>query len=117
MKKTFKLAQDSDPSSSLDRIKQEIRKYVKRERRKQLPPVADFWLFDCKFGITESEAAEIKLRDLFANMDQAIAQDADSFYVEILAKPGLKKPRGRLAQQVALDEDDELGEWFWIPIF
>jgi hypothetical protein len=111
MKKTFKLnIQDKDPDQLLEKIKQEIRKYVKRERRKQLPPVADFWLFDCKFGITESEAAEIKLRDLFANMDQSVAQGADSFYVEILAKPGLKKPRGRLAQQVPLDEDDDLGE-------
>lgn len=111
MKKTFKLnIQDKNPDQLLEKIKQEVRKYVKRERRKQLPPTADFWLFDCKFGTTENEASEIKLRDLFANMDQAIAQGADSFYVEILAKPGLKKPRGRLAQQVPLDEDDDLGE-------
>lgn len=111
MKKTFKLnIQDKNPDQLLEKIKQEIRKYVKRERRKQLPPTADFWLFDCKFGITESQAAEIKLRDMFANMDQAKAEGADSFYVEILAKPGLKKPRGRLAQQVPLDEDDDLGE-------
>lgn len=111
MKKTFKLAQDSDPSSSLDKIKQEIRKYVKRERRKKLPPVSDYWLFDCKFGITETEAEDVKLRDLFAHLDTAIAQSATSFYVEILAKPGVKKPRGRLAQDhESLDEDDDLGE-------
>ncbi len=112
MKKTFKLTtQDKDSDQQLEKIKHEIRKYVKRERRKQLPPTADFWLFDCKFGITESQATEIKLRDMFVNMDRVKAEGGKDFYLEILAKPGLKKPRGRLAQQTSvLDEDDDLGE-------
>lgn len=112
MKKTFRLdIQDTNLSSSLDKIKQEIRKYVKRERRKKLPAISDFWLFDCKFGITEAEASEVKLKDLFPHLDTAVAGGTTSFYVEILAKPALRKPRGRLAQpSEVLDEDDDLGE-------
>jgi Family of unknown function (DUF6172) len=112
MKKTFKLnIQDKNPDQLLEKIKQEVRKYVKRERRKKLPPASDFWLFDCKFGVTEGEAEEVKLRDLFTYLDAAIAQGVTSFYVEILAKPALRKPRGRLAQHADLsDEDDDLGE-------
>jgi Family of unknown function (DUF6172) len=112
MKKTFKLnIQNKDPDQLLEKIKQEVRKYVKRERRKKLPPASDFWLFDCKFGVTEVAATEVKLRDMFAQMDAVKTEGADSFYVEILAKPGVKKPRGRLAQDHALlDEDDDLGE-------
>jgi hypothetical protein len=112
MKKTFKLnIQDKNPDQLLEKIKQEVRKYVKRERRKKLPPASDFWLFDCKFGLTEDEAMEIKLRDMIAKMDQVKAAGGDSFYVEILAKPGVKKPRGRLAQDhESFDEDDDLGE-------
>jgi hypothetical protein len=112
MKKTFKLnIQDKDPDGVLDKIKQEIRKYIKRERRKKLPTGADFWVFDCQFGVTEDTATEVKLRDLIAKMDAVKAEGGDSFYVEILAKPAVKKPRGRLApNSAALDEDDDLGE-------
>lgn len=112
MKKTFKLnIQDKHPDRVLEKTKHEVRKYVKRERRKTLPSGADFWLFDCKFGVTEAAATEVRLSEIISKMDEVKAAGGDSFYVEILAKPGVKKPRGHLAQdQELLDEDDDLGE-------
>jgi hypothetical protein len=57
MKKTFQLAAEGkNPDRLLEAIKNEIRKYVKRERRRELPAGADYWDFDCRFGATEAAA-------------------------------------------------------------
>ncbi len=51
MKKTFALRPEGkNPDRVLDAIKNELRKYMKRERRRDLPAGADFWDFDCKLG-------------------------------------------------------------------
>ncbi|WOO43560.1 DUF6172 family protein [Rubellicoccus peritrichatus] len=96
MKKTYTL---SDPKMALARrveaVKNEIRKYIKRERRKQLPAGADFWDFDCRFGQSADEAQGIHLAEIQKYIDKAEQQKLDSFYIEILAKPGIRtsKPR------------------------
>jgi len=66
----------------------EVRKYIKRERRKELPEGVDFWDFDCKFGSTEESAEVVHISELSKLMGKAEEQNLDSFYVEILAKPG-----------------------------
>ncbi|MDC0603278.1 DUF6172 family protein, partial [Aliiglaciecola sp.] len=71
----------------LDAIKFEIKKYVKRERRKSLPEEATYWDFDCRFGVTEDEASVVPLSQMNKKMDEAVANECTSFYVEILAKP------------------------------
>ena len=57
MKKTFPL---KDPAKAdarvLEAIKQDVRKYVKRERRKALPTGVDFWDFNCQLGLISSSA-------------------------------------------------------------
>ncbi len=96
MKKTFKL---THPKIRVDRlaegVKRDVKKYVKRERKKKLPEGVDFWDFDCKFGPNEEEAKEIHLAEMNKYIDNAEAQQLESFYVEILAKPGhrTKKPK------------------------
>ena len=51
MRKTFQL---SHPKIKLARlveaINHDVKKYIKRERNKQLPEDVDFWDFDCKYG-------------------------------------------------------------------
>jgi hypothetical protein len=89
MKKTFKLTHPKTKVPRLvEAIKNEIRKYLKRERRKPLPESVDFWDFNCKFGDTETAAAVIHVDDITKNIDQAEAKKLESFYLEILAKPG-----------------------------
>ncbi|MGK5093664.1 DUF6172 family protein [Deltaproteobacteria bacterium TL4] len=99
MKKTFKLTHPKIKVARLvEAVKSDIRKYLKRERNKKLPEGVDFWDFDCKFGPTAEVSNKIDLSEIFKFIDEAEAQQLESFYIEILAKPGhrLKKlePKG-----------------------
>jgi len=96
MKKTFKLVHPKIKVARLvESIKNEIRKYLKRERRKSLPENIDFWDFNCKFGETEESTTVIHVDDITKNIDQAESKEFESFYLEIIAKPGhrSKKPK------------------------
>jgi hypothetical protein len=95
MKKTFKL---THPKIKRDRlveaVRHDVKKYIKRERNKKLPDGVDFWDFDCKFGNTAENAKTIHLTEINKFIDQADEQQLETFYLEILAKPGhrMKKP-------------------------
>ena len=85
MKKTFKLLIEGKNSDRLlDAIKHEVRKYVKREKRKTLPVGANYWAFDCKFGINQETADVLHLGEITKKMDLIAKEGGDSFYVEIL---------------------------------
>jgi hypothetical protein len=91
MKKTFKLTHAKIKRPRLvEAVKHEVRKYIKRERRRELPEEVDFLDFDCKFGDTEAEAKVIHLTEISKCIDTAEAKGLDSFYVEILGKPGIR---------------------------
>ncbi|SDZ94847.1 hypothetical protein SAMN05660420_00841 [Desulfuromusa kysingii] len=96
MKKTFKM---SHPKIKLPRLveafKYEVKKYIRRERRKELPPGVDFWDFDCRYGADEASSEVIHLSAINKCISQAEAEQLDSFYLEILVKPGYrsKKPK------------------------
>ena len=94
MKKTFVL---SHPKIKLPRlvegIKHEVKKYLKRERNKPLKEGVDFWDFDCRYGVTETIAESIHLSTINKCIDQAEADQLESFYIEILAKPGTKNKK------------------------
>ncbi len=91
MRKTFQL---SHPKIKLARlveaIKHEVKKYIKRERNKKLPEDVDFWDFDCKFGQTAEKAEVIHLSEINKYIDKAEEQQFESFYLEILVKPGYR---------------------------
>ena len=95
MKKTFNL---THPKITVPRrveaIKHEVKKYIKRERKKTLPPNVDFWNFDCRFGIDETNSEVIHVSDINKHISHAESKKLESFYLEILAKPGhrSKKP-------------------------
>lgn len=89
MRKTFPLqVPDRKPGLVLDAIKHELRKYLKRERRKPLPEGTDFWDFDCKVGSNGSDAAATHPGDLEKAIETAQQAGQADVYVEILAKPG-----------------------------
>ena len=99
MKKTFEL---THPKIKVARLVEsavhEVRKYLKRERRRELPEGVDFWDFDCKFGPTAGESRVIHVAELHKAIGAAEGQNLESFYVEVLAKPGhrAKKPNQAL---------------------
>jgi hypothetical protein len=94
MKKTFNLI---NPRIKYPRMveaaKNEIRKYIRRERRKELPEGVDFWDFACKYGDTETEAKKVHLAEIDKCIDDAEKRTLKAFYVELLAKPGKRTKR------------------------
>lgn len=89
MKKTFKLTHPKiAPPRLMDAIRHEVKKYVRRERNKQLPANADFWDFDCRFGDDEDSSNEIHLSEISDCISKAETMQLESFYLEIIAKPG-----------------------------
>ena len=94
MKKTFQLAvEGKNRDRIVDAVKHEIRKYIKRERRRELPAGVDFLDFDCRFGLTPDSAQTVHLNSLIPSIDAAVKDGASACYVEILAKPGHRKAK------------------------
>jgi len=92
MKKTFQLIEkNKKPERTLDSIKNEIRKYLKRERKKKLPEDAIFWEFDCRFGREENTAESLTANDIIKALDITLKENWESCYIEILSRPSEKK--------------------------
>ena len=104
MKKTFQLqVENKKPERQLESVKNEIRKYMKRERKKKLPEDAIYWDFKCRFGKSVDEASELKASELTAALDGAFESSWSSCYVEVEAMASMKQPK-------ALDASDETEE-------
>jgi hypothetical protein len=94
MKKTFPLkAPGKDDARVLDAIKHDVRKYVKRERRKTLPEGFHLWNFDCKIGPDPATAQPQPLKEIGPAIDAVAQTGATGVYIEILAAPG-HRPAG-----------------------
>jgi len=88
MKKTFKLSHEKIKTPRLfDAIKHEVKKYIERERRRELPADADFWDFDCRFGVDEASSEVIHMSEINKSISWAESEQLESFYLEIMAKP------------------------------
>lgn len=104
MKKTFQLAvEGKNPDRVLEAVKHEIRKYIRRERRRVLPPGVDYWDFDCKFGLTPETAEVVHLGAITASIDGVAKEAGDKFYIEILAKAGHRKARPVADAEAAIE--------------
>jgi hypothetical protein len=103
LKKTFLLTDSKkDPQRVVESIKHDIRKYIKREKRKELPKGTDFWKINSKFGQNADDAVEIKFEDIMKNIDEASAQKLESFYIELISEAGTIEFKKR---EKAEDED------------
>lgn len=88
MKKVFKLTDEKKHEDRvLEAVKNDIRKYVKREKKKDLPEKATmYWDFECKVGASSSDAKVVAYEELIKGLDAVKATGAKEAYVEILAK-------------------------------
>ena len=88
MKKIFKLRDEKKHEDRvLEAIKHEIRKYVKREKKKKLEDAQrTYWDFDCKIGASPQSAEVVEYDALIKALDAVKATGATECYVEILAK-------------------------------
>ena len=92
MKKTFLLTHPKiKPARLIEAVRRDVKKYLKREKRKSLPDGTYYWDFDCKFGPTEGKAEIILVSEISKCINEAEAENLQSFYLEIIAKLGLKK--------------------------
>ena len=102
MQKTFQIdVPNKTRERQVDSIKNDIRKYIKREKGKRLPENNNTWFFDCKFGKTKDEAKEINFSEIIKYVDLAQSENYDSFYLEIIAKAVFKEKK-------SINEDEVL---------
>lgn len=88
MKKTYNLVHPKiKVPRVVDSIKHDIKKYLKKERSKDLPSGAIFWDFDCKFGQSEETAVEVHVSSLNKNIDELVANNITTIYIQITPKP------------------------------
>jgi hypothetical protein len=93
MKKTFPLKLPGKADLRvIEMVKNDLRKYVKRERRKALPEGFDRWNFRCKIGPDRDQAADCELDHLNPALDAIANAGGAQAYVEILAEPGNRVP-------------------------
>ena len=94
MKKTYHL---THPKIKLERLidaaKYDAKKYLRRERNKTLPEGVDYWDFDCKYGATEEQAKMIHVSAINKSIDEALKDNLESFYLEIIAAPGYRSKK------------------------
>lgn len=117
MRKTYSFqAEGRHPDRVLEAVKHDIRKYLKRERRRDLPEGADFWDFDCRIGADKDSAEGVLLSALIARVDAIAKGGATEAYVEVLARAAQRPPRPEgwvskhEAALAALDESGGDGE-------
>jgi Family of unknown function (DUF6172) len=104
MKKTYPLhVEGTHNDRVLDAVKNDIRKYIKRERNKPLGEGADFWDFACRIGADAGEAATVHPGNLIEALDTIAQGGAAQCYVEIVAQPGRRvaKPHDHAALDMA----------------
>jgi len=104
MKKVFKLTDEKKHEDRvLEAIKNDIRKYVKREKKKDLPDKATmYWDFDCRVGETVSDAKVVIYEELIKELDAIKATGVTEVYVEVMAK-AVNKP---LKVDATLEDDE-----------
>ena len=91
MKKTFKLtAPNKMPERQADAVKHEIKKYIKRERRKPFPDNFDCWEFDCRIGATEETAVDINITEISSKIDLIASKGHETFFLEVLVRPSYR---------------------------
>jgi hypothetical protein len=114
MRKTYPLSiEGRHPDRVLEAVKHDVRKYLKRERRRDLPEGVDYWDFDCKVGDSKENAAVVHLSALVSGIDQVAQSQAAQVYVEVLATHGKRKPRLLVSDEdpdTALEAEDRLPE-------
>ena len=94
MKKSFPLeVPGHQPPRVIEMIKSKVRKYIKRERRKPLPEGVDYCDFACRCGKDADSALEAHHEELIGHIDTAAREAWPAIYIEILAKPGVRKKK------------------------
>ena len=87
MKKVFKIKQEKlKPERAVDAIKNELRKYIKREKKKTLPNAKTmYWDFECKFGKSSEFAKVCDFDFVITELSNVVLAGWEECYIEIIA--------------------------------
>jgi hypothetical protein len=86
LKKTFKLQESGKhPDRTMDTIKHQLRKYLKREKKKKFQSTNSFWDFECRFGQDIESSKEVTFNDIIKLLDVAKEEQWKVCYIEIVA--------------------------------
>jgi hypothetical protein len=84
MKKTYDLrVEGKNPDRLLEAAKNDIRKYIKRCRDKDLPAGMHFWTFTCLVGASEETAQSVHPQQLTEVIDATVAAGATALFAHI----------------------------------
>jgi len=101
MKKTFPLHELGNADERVvEAVKFEVRKYLKRERRKTIPEGFDQWDFACKVGPDQALAEVKPVKEIFTAIDAVAKSGSPQVYIEALAAPGKRFPAASPAPDV-----------------
>ncbi|MBI5382518.1 MAG: hypothetical protein HZA31_11510 [Opitutae bacterium] len=102
MKKTFPLTlPGKDAQRVVEAVKLEVRKYMKRERRKRPPEGVDGWDFNCRVGPDAATAVGQPVSVLIPAIEEAAKAGAPAIYIEILAAPHIRPKSPALSPEAA----------------
>lgn len=94
MKKTFLLTSKTQADARVrDKIRHEVNKYVKRERKKEIPEGFFRWDFRCKIGPSEESAQETTVDEIPTGIDKVAETGAEKVYLEIIAEAKKRSER------------------------
>lgn len=111
MKKIFPLeVAGHQPARVIEQIHHDIRKYLKRERRKTLPEGVDFWDFDCRVGADQDQAEPVHVAEIASAINAAPEKSWSAIYIEILAKPGHRMRRENPGSESSGEASPEASE-------
>ena len=106
MKKSFPFkVPGKDDARVIEAIKNDVRKYAKRERRKKLPEGFDLWDFNCRVGPDEASAVPSTVKDVTTAIDALGQIGSEKVYVEILAFAAKRDPRPGAAPAAESETD------------
>ena len=107
MKKTFQFkVPGNDDKRVVEAIKGDVRKYLKRERRKTLPEGFDQWDFNCRIGPDAEAPITTPVQDIIGAIDALAQAGKPAVYIEILSAPG-HRPQ-RISPNPAISADPTL---------
>jgi len=86
LKKIFKLREgDKHPDRIIEKIKHQLRKYLKREKKKKIQVTNSFYDFNCRFGKDKESSKEVSFNEIIQLLDKTREDDWRECYIEIVA--------------------------------
>lgn len=108
MNKTYELVDKKrNKDRVVDLVKNEVRKYIKREKNKPLTEGVDFWKMECKISKDNNELVFVEFNNLIKTIDILVLEDAKALNIEIISTEGIQKVKEISEDKLVSNSDEE----------